>query len=569
MSRLSRSRYAELYGPTAGDLVRLGDTSLLAEVERDHGVPGEELMGKVGGTVRAGEGVRSRSAHSSGALDLVVTNVVVLDPMIGIVKGDLGIRNGRIVGVGKAGNPDVQRGVHEELVVGPHTSVLPGEGLIATPGAVEAHAHLLSPDQLDHALAAGVTTIVAMEWGNLLDIAVSGPTAIATLARALEQHAVNVGFLARGSAHDPDAIAEGVSYGCLGVKVHEDLGASPAAIAAALTAADRGDFSVCVHTDSMNESGYYEDTVAALGGRSVHMFHTEGAGGGHVPDIIRVNGLANVIPSSTNPTNPFTLGGLEESLPMTMLVHGLRPTIREDVLFAESRGRATTMAAEDLLHDMGAISIFAADSQGMGRIAENVACCWRLASVMKDRVGRLEQERTARADNERILRYLAKYTINPAIAYGLEDHVGSLEPGKLADVVIWSPATFGIRPAMVLKSGVPVWSTMGDPSASCTQAEPTMMRRQFGSVGAVPATVGILFVSALAIERGFVGSLGLRRRIEPIRSVRSLTKHHMVRNDALPAIEVDPLTFEVTADGQPLTCEPARTVPLSWRYLLR
>ena len=569
MSRLSRQRYAELYGPTTGDVVRLGDTSLLAEVELDHGVPGEELMGKVGGTVRAGEGVRSASVWSTGALDLVVTNVVVLDPVLGIVKGDIGIRDGRIVGVGKAGNPDAQRGVHDDLVVGPHTSVFPGEGLIATPGAIEAHAHLLSPDQVDHGLAAGVTTYIAMEWGNLLDIAVSGPTAIATLARALEHYPINVGFLARGSAHDPDAIAEGVAFGCLGVKVHEDLGASPAAIDAALTAADRHDFSVCVHTDSMNESGYFEDTVAAVAGRSVHMFHTEGAGGGHVPDIIRVNGLPNVIPSSTNPTNPYTLGGVEESLPMTMLVHGLRPSIREDVLFAESRGRAATMAAEDLLHDMGAISIFAADSQGMGRIAENIACCWRLASVMKDRLGRLPQERTERADNERILRYLAKYTINPAIAYGIADHVGSLEAGKLADIVLWAPAYFGVRPTIVLKAGVPAWAAMGDPSGSCTQTEPTMLRRQFGAVGAAAAHTGVLFVSRIAIEHGYVTSLGLRRRIEPIANVRSLSKRDMVRNDALPAIVVDPLTFEVAADGRPLTCEPAREVPLSWRYLLR
>ena len=569
MSRVSRRRYAELYGPTTGDLVRLGDTSLLAEVELDHGVPGEELMGKVGGTVRAGEGVRSSSPASVGALELVVTNVLVLDPVLGIVKGDLGIRSGRVVGVGKAGNPDAQRGVHPDLVVGPHTSVVPGEGLIATPGTVEAHAHLLSPDQLDHGLAAGTTTVVAMEWGHMLDIAVSGPTAVATLARALEAYPLNVGLLARGSAHDPDAIVEGVSWGCLGVKVHEDLGASPAALDAALTAADRHDFSVCVHTDSMNESGYFEDTVAAVAGRSVHMFHTEGAGGGHVPDIIRVNGLANVIPSSTNPTNPYTAGGVEESLPMTMLVHGLRPSIREDVLFAESRGRATTMAAEDLLHDLGAISIFAADTQGMGRVAENVACCWRLASVMKDRVGRLAEERTERADNERILRYLSKYTINAAIAYGIADHVGSLERGKQADVVLWSPAFFGVRPLMVLKSGVPVWSTMGDPSGSCTQAEPTRMRRQFGAVGAAPAALGTLFVSRLAIERGYVGGLGLRRRIEPITSVRSLGKRDMVRNDALPDIVVDPSTFEVAADGRPLSCEPAREVPLSWRYLLR
>ena len=569
MSRLPRHRYAELYGPTTGDLVRLGDTSLLVEVERDTGVPGEELMGKVGGTVRAGEGVRSASGHSSGALDLVLANVLVIDAVLGVVKCDLGVRDGRIAGIGKAGNPDAQRGVHDGLVVGPHTSVLPAEGLIATAGAVEAHAHLLSPDQLDHGIAAGTTTFVAMDWGDLLDIAVGGPTAVATLARALEAYPVNAGFLARGSAHDPDVIAEGVSYGCLGVKVHEDLGASPAALDAALTAADRADFSVCVHTDSMNEGGFYESTVAAVAGRSVHMFHTEGAGGGHVPDIIRVNGLANVIPSSTNPTNPFTLGGLEESLPMTMLVHGLRPSIREDVLFAESRGRGPTMAAEDLLHDLGAISIFAADSQGMGREAENIACCWRLASAMKDRLGRLPEEATARADNERVLRYLAKYTINPAIAFGLAGHVGSLEPGKLADIVVWDPATFGIRPAMVLKAGVPAWSAMGDPSASCTQAEPTMLRRQFGAVGAAPATTGLLFVSRLAIERGDLGRLGLRRRIVPIANVRSLTKRDMIRNTALPDIQVDPLTFEVTADGRPLACEPVREVALSWRYLLR
>jgi urease subunit alpha len=569
MARLSRRRYAELYGPTVGDVIRLGDSSLLAEIERDHAVPGEELAAKVGGNVRDGLGVRAEAAWSSGSPELVIINATILDPLLGLVKGDIGVRGGRIVAVGKAGNPDIQDGVHEDLVVGPHTAVVPAEHCVVTPGAVEAHAHLLSPQQAGHLLAGGITTVVAMDWGPQLDIAVSGPTAVATMARAFDGLPLNVGFLARGSASDPAAIQEGVSFGCLGVKVHEDLGAMPASIDAALVAAEPHDFAVCLHTDSLNESGFCEDTIAAIDGRSIHLFHTEGAGGGHVPDIIRVNGLPNVIPSSTNPTNPYTRLAVEESLPMAMLVHGLSPSLPEDVAFAESRGRARTMMAEDLLHDLGAISIFAADTQGMGRATASAARCFQLASVMKDRVGRLATERTERADNERLRRYVAKLTINPARAYGLDDHVGSIAPGKLADLVLWPRASFGVRPALVLKAGVPVWGAMGDAAGSCTEAEPVLNRPLWGHLGAAAAPLGVLFVSALALERGFVTSLGTTKPIVAIRSVRGLAKRHMLHNDALPKIVVDPATFEVRADGVLLACEPATSVPLGPRYLLR
>ncbi len=569
MTSLSRPRYAALYGPTTGDMVRLGDTSLLVEIEHDFGTAGEELVGKAGGTIREGQGVRSDAPHSAGALDLVITNVVVIDAIAGIVKGDVGVRNGRIVAIGKAGNPNMQSGVTAGMTVGPHTPQIAGEGMILTAGAIECHAHLMAPGQIDHLIAGAVTSVVAMDWGPMLDIAVSGPTAIATMARAFESIPLNVGFLARGSSHHTASIIEGVAYGCLGVKVHEDVGASPSAIDAALTAADGSDFSVCVHTDSLNESASYLDTVAAVAGRSVHMFHTEGAGGGHVPDIIRVNELAHVIPSSTNPTNPYTMLGVEESLPMTMLVHGLRMDLPEDVRFAESRGRAATMMAEDFLHDMGAISIFAADTQGMGRAAENVACCWRTASVMKDRVGRLPEETTSRADNERVKRYVAKYTINPAIAFGIATHVGSIEPGKMADLVLWHPAFFGIRPAIVIKAGVPILAAMGDPAASVTHAEPALLRPSWGATGKAAAHTSTLFVSQAAIDFGYVNSLGLERQIVPISNVRSLGKSDMVRNDACPEIDVDLRTFEVRANGVALVCEPAHEVPLSRRYLLR
>ncbi len=569
MAYVSRRRYAELHGPTTGDIVRLGDSSLLAEIEHDHAVYGEELSAKVGGNVRDGLGVQAAAAWSTGAPELVVINATIIDPVLGIVKGDIGVRHGRIVAVGKAGNPDLQDGVHPDLVVGPHTTIVSAERMVVTPGAVEAHAHLLSPQQVDHALAGGVTTMVAMDWGPFLDIAVSGPTAVATMVRAFDHLPLNVGFLARGSASDASSIEEGVAFGCLGVKVHEDLGAMPASVDAALTAAERHDFAVCLHSDSLNESGFYEDTVAAIAGRSIHMFHTEGAGGGHVPDIIRVNGLAHVIPSSTNPTNPYTRLAVEESMPMSMLVHGLSPLLPEDVAFAESRGRARTMMAEDLLHDLGAISIFAADTQGMGRAAENVARCFQLASVMKDRVGRLAEEMSVRADNERIARYIAKLTLNPARAFGLDEHVGSIEPGKLADLVLWPRETFAVRPALVLKGGVPVWGAMGDASGSCVEAEPVLGRRSWGHQGPSAAPLGLQFVSRLALEHGFVTSLGTSKPIVAIRSVRGLAKADMHRNDALPDITVDPRTFEVRADGRLLECEPATSVPLGPRYLLR
>jgi len=568
MARLSRRAYAQMYGPTTGDMVRLGDTSLLAEIERDFTSYGDELTTGAGKCMRDGEGFQTTGTYASGALDVVVHNATIMDAVLGIVKADIGIRDGRIAGVGKAGNPDIMDGVDPRLRTGPNTTVIHGDSYIVTAGGVEGHAHLLSPQQCDHALAGGTTTMIGMSPGPHFDVSCSGPNVIGNLIRAAEFSCLNFGFLGRGCS-DPGAVEESVAGGALGVKIHEDFGASPAVIDGSLVAAERNDFAVHLHTDTINEFGFCEDTLAAIGDRTIHMYHVEGAGGGHAPDLLRVNAFPNVIPSSTNPTNPFTAYALDEGVPMTMLAHALNYDLPEDVAFAESRIRPQTMAAEDFLHDMGAISIFATDTQGMGRLAENAAKCWQLASVMKDRVGRLPEETTARADNERIKRYVAKLTINPAIAVGIAEHVGSIEPGKLADLVLWPRASFGIKPWLVIKSGEIVWSAMGDGNASQINSEPIVQRPMWGSFGRAPAHLGITFASRLAIEADVARRLGVDKRMLPIRNVRRLRKADMVRNSAMPRIEVDAQTFEVRADGALLTCPPAAVVPLCRRYLLR
>ena len=566
--RMSRAQYARLYGPTTGDLFRLGDTSLFAEVEHDHAHPGDELTTGGGKSMRDGEGFRTRGTDAAGTLDMCVQNAVIIDPVLGIVKGDIGVRRGRIVGVGKAGNPEVMAGVTPGLETGANTTMFHGDQMIVTPGIIEAHAHFLCPQQAWHALAGGCTTMIGMTPGPHFDTSCAGPHTLGRLIQACDEYPLNFGFLGRGSS-DPEAVTESVAGGALGVKIHEDLGASPEVIDGCLRAADAADFSVHIHTDTINEFGFYEDTMASIAGRTIHMYHTEGAGGGHAPDILAVNGHPNVLPSSTNPTNPFTPAALEEGVPMTMLAHMMSYELPEDVAFAEARIRPQTMIAEDFLHDIGAISIFATDSQGMGRLAENATKAYQLASVMKDRVGRLPDETTVRADNARILRYMAKLTINPAIAAGIDAHVGSIQPGKMADLVFWRRDHFAAKPQMVVKSGEIVWSVMGDGNGSFIGAEPLVHRPMWGALGTAKHRVGATFASRLAIQNDVAGRLGVAKEMLEIRSVRALGKRHMVRNAARPHISVDPRTFEVRADGRLLAGEPVRRVPLARAHFLR
>ncbi|MCW5619657.1 MAG: urease subunit alpha [Burkholderiales bacterium] len=568
MATLTRAAYANLYGPTTGDLVRLGDTALLAQIEHDFAHYGDELTTGAGKVMRDGEGFEPTGTYASGALDMVVQNATIIDAVAGIVKADIGIRDGRIVGIGKAGNPKIMNGVDPHLRCGPNTTVVHADGFIVTAGGIEAHAHFISPQQCWHALAGGITTMIGMTPGPHFDVSCSGPNVLGKLIQGADEFPLNFGFLGRGCM-EPGAVEESVAGGALGVKIHEDYGASPAVLDGTLVAADRNDFAVHIHTDTINEFGFCEDTLAVIAGRSVHMYHTEGSGGGHAPDLVRVNGMPNVLPSSTNPTNPFTPFGLNEGLPMTMLAHFLNFGVPEDVAFAEMRVRPQTMAAEDLLHDMGAISIFATDTQGMGRLAENIAKCWQLASVMKERVGRLPEETTARADNERIKRYVAKYTINPAIAAGIDHYVGSIQPGRFADLVIWPRASFGIKPFLVIKGGFVTWSIMGDGNGSIFMTEPMVQRPMWGALGRARNALSATFVSQLALDNDVARKLDVQKPMLPIRSVRKLGKKDMVRNDALPDIQVDARTFDVFADGRRLWCEPAQRVPLCRRYLLR
>lgn len=568
MAKISRAEYVTLYGPTKGDLVRLADTSLIAEVEHDYTHYGDELTTGAGKVMRDGEGFETTGTYASGALDMVVQNATIIDAVAGIVKADIGIRDGRIVGIGKAGNPKIMNGVDPKMRCGPNTTVVHADNYIVTAGAIEAHAHFLSPQQCWHALAGGTTTMIGMTPGPHFDVSCSGPNVLGKLIQGADEFPLNFGFLGRGCL-DPASVEESVAGGALGVKIHEDYGASPAVLDGSLIAADRNDFSVHIHTDTINEFGFCEDTMNTIGDRTVHMYHTEGSGGGHAPDLVKVNGYGNVLPSSTNPTNPFTPSGLNEGVPMTMLAHFLNFAIPEDVAFAEARVRPQTMAAEDLLHDMGAISMFATDTQGMGRLAENVAKCWQLASVMKDRIGRLADEDTARADNERIKRYVAKYTINPAIAAGIDEHVGSIQPGRMADLVIWPRASFGIKPFLVIKGGFVTWSVMGDGNGSIFMTEPMVQRPMWGALGRAKNALSAVFVSKLALQSDAKRKLDTQKPWLQIKSVRKLSKTNMVRNDALPRIDVDPNTFDVFANGKKLWAEPVQNVPLNRRFMLR
>ena len=565
MSTLSRAAYARLYGPTKGDVIRLGDTELLVEIEHDYAIYGHELVLGAGKNLRDGEGIDPYARPSDGILDIVIYGATIIDAVTGIIKADIGMKDGKIAGIGKAGNPHVMPGITPGMLVGSTTQQINGVNFIVTAGAIESHAHIASPEQSEHALAGGTTTLVG---SGPLDVGSGTTRSFGLLLQGMESSPVNYALFGRGST-SPEAVEESVAGGAAAIKIHEDWGAAPAVIHGSLIAADRNDFAVHLHTDTINEFLFAEDTMAACEGRTIHMYHVEGAGGGHAPDLLKVCSYDNVIPSSTNPTNPYTQYAMEEGLPMSMIAHSLNYNTPEDLLFGEARVRAGTVAAEDFLHDMGAISIFGTDTQGMGRLAENVAKCWQLASVMKDRIGRLPEETTARADNERVKRYVAKLTINPAIAVGIDDHVGSIEVGKIADLVLWPRASFGVKPWTVIKNGAITWQAMGDGNGSLGVAEPQVQKHMWGGLGMATQRVSFNFMSKLAIDAGVADRLGLAKTTLPIKSVRQLRKKHMIRNDLLPWIEVDPQTYEVRADGKLLMCEPVKKVPLMRRYMLR
>ncbi len=566
---MERKHYAEIYGPTTGDRVRLGDTALVLEVEKDFTVYGDECKFGGGKVLREGMG-QATGVGDREALDCVITNALIVDHE-GIYKADVGIKNGRIAGIGKAGNPDVMAGVTPGMVVGVTTECIAAEGLILTAGAVDAHIHFISPQQAFEAIASGVTTFVGggtgPATGTNATTCTPGAFYVERMLQATDGLPLNIGLLGKGNTALPEGLPEQIVAGAVGLKLHEDWGTTPAAIDACLSVAEEYDVQVAIHTDTLNESSCAEHTIAAFRGRTIHTFHSEGAGGGHAPDIIRVCGEPNVLPSSTNPTRPLTVNTLDEHLDMLMVCHHLDPGIPEDVAFAESRIRGETIAAEDILHDLGAISMMSSDSQAMGRVGEVVTRSWQTADKMRRQRGRLSEEK-GENDNFRIRRYVAKYTINPAIAHGFSHLVGSVEVGKLADLVLWKPAFFGAKPEMVLKGGFIAWAQMGDPNASIPTPQPVQMRPMFASHGRALGASSIAFVSRACAERGIAQGYGLAKRIEPVTCCRGLGKSDMRLNDALPKIEVDPETYEVRADGVVLSCEAAAVLPLAQRYFL-
>lgn len=565
--RISRAAYAAMYGPTVGDRVRLADTELIVEVERDLTIYGEEVKFGGGKVIRDGMG-QSQATRSAGAVDTVITNALIIDHW-GIVKADIGITGGRIAAIGKAGNPDVQPNV--DIVIGPGTEAIAAEGKLLTAGGIDAHIHFICPQQVEEALMSGVTTLIGggtgPATGTNATTCTPGPWHIARMLQAAEGLPVNLAFAGKGNASRPEALVEQVYGGAACLKLHEDWGSTPAAIDCCLSVADEHDVQVMIHTDTLNESGFVERTIEAIGNRVIHAFHTEGAGGGHAPDIIRVCSLENVIPSSTNPTRPYTVNTVDEHLDMLMVCHHLDPNIPEDVAFAESRIRKETIAAEDILHDLGAFSIIASDSQAMGRVGEVLIRTWQTADKMRRQRGRLPEE-DGNNDNARVKRYLAKYTINPAIAQGMSAHVGSVEPGKLADLVLWRTAFFGVKPDLVIKAGSIIAAPMGDPNASIPTPQPVHYRPMFAAFGKALTASTLTFVSKAAAEKDIGGQLGLACQVVAVENTRTIAKADMIHNAATPHIEVDPETYEVRADGNLLTCEPASELPLAQRYFL-
>jgi urease subunit alpha len=566
---MKRSHYADMFGPTTGDQVRLGDTSLMLEVERDFTVYGDECKFGGGKVLREGMG-QAAGVGDADALDCVITNALVVD-YTGIYKADLGIKNGLIAGIGKAGNPDVMAGVTKNMIIGVTTEVIAGEGLILTAGGLDTHVHFISPQQAYEAIAAGLTTMIGGGTGPAVGTCATtctpGAFNLKMMLQAVDDLPLNFGFTGKGNTALPAGLTEQIQAGAIGLKLHEDWGTTPAAIDCCLNIADQFDVQVTIHTDTLNESAFVEDTIAAFKGRTIHTYHSEGAGGGHAPDIIRVCGEPNVLPSSTNPTRPYTVNTLDEHLDMLMVCHHLDPNLPEDVAFAESRIRGETIAAEDILHDLGAISMMSSDSQAMGRIGEVITRTWQTADKMKQQRGRLPGE-NGDNDNLRIKRYLSKYTINPALTHGISHLVGSVEIGKLADLVLWKPAFFGAKPEMVIKGGVIAWAQMGDPNASIPTPQPVFMRPMFGSFGKAAGPCSIAFVSQLCQAKGVAAGYGLTKRIEAVKGCRKIGKKDLKWNNALPKITVDPETYEVRADGELLTCEPAQKLALAQRYYL-
>ncbi len=592
--KLTRRQYAEMFGPTVGDQVRLADTDLFVQVERDliaeGGGYGNEIKFGGGKVIRDGMG-QSSTATDAESLDLVITNALILDPLLGIIKADIGVKHGRIVGIGHAGNPGIQGGLgsvypdpetkkKNPMIVGACTEVIAGEGCIVTAGGIDSHIHFICPQQIDEAISSGLTTMLGggtgPAHGTLATTCTPGAWNIHRMLEAAEGFPMNLGFLGKGNCSTPQPLREQVMAGAIGLKLHEDWGTTPAAIDTCLGVADELDVQVAIHTDTLNESGFVDDTIRAFKGRAIHTYHSEGAGGGHAPDIIRVCGESNVLPSSTNPTRPFTVNTIDEHLDMLMVCHHLDAKIPEDVAFAESRIRPETIAAEDRLHDLGAISMMSSDSQAMGRIGEVICRTWQTAHKMKTQFGKLAPKGGAgtratleAADNFRVLRYLAKYTINPAITHGISHAVGSLEVGKWADIVIFKPSLFGVKPEMILKGGFIAWANMGDPNASIPTPQPTFYRPQWGAAGKAIGRTSLTFVSEASLSSGTgPGRLGLSRTLEAVRRTRKIGKRDMVWNDAMPKIEVDPETYTVKADGEHLTCEPAKVLPMAQRYFL-
>ena len=565
--RMPRAAYAHMFGPTTGDRVRLADTSLVIEIEKDFTVYGEEVKFGGGKVIRDGMG-QSQVTNADGAMDTVITNAVILDHW-GVVKADVGLKNGRIARIGKAGNPDVQAGV--DIIIGPGTEIIAGEGKILTAGGFDSHIHFICPQQIEEALASGVTTMLGggtgPATGTFATTCTPGPWHIARMIEAADAFPMNLAFAGKGNASLPGALEEMVLAGAAALKLHEDWGTTPAAIDCCLTVADALDVQVMIHSDTLNESGFVEDTIAAFKGRTIHAFHTEGAGGGHAPDIIKVAGLPNVLPSSTNPTRPYTRNTIDEHLDMLMVCHHLDPDIAEDLAFAESRIRKETIAAEDILHDIGALSMMSSDSQAMGRVGEVIIRTWQTADKMKRQRGPLPGETDS--DNIRARRYIAKYTINPAIAHGMSRHIGSVEAGKLADLVLWTPAFFGVKPDLVIKGGAIAMAQMGDPNASIPTPQPVHYRPMFGAFGRARTHTSLTFVSKVAIEDGLAGRLGIAKELVAVENTRSgISKKSMINNDATPHIEVDPETYDVRADGELLVCEPAEVLPMAQRYFL-